>query len=178
MNTRNGGLFIWCASLALMPVCEAAGVLLKDNFNDNSLDTAKWVVYADTRITPGASVTEVRQWIEMHNRGHLVTVDEFMPTATGGVTIRGRVTFVDSEFEDSFQVRTRTDGIRYHPLAKRRTVLLSESTMLREATLTLQSQYPVQERSQGSTGNLNSISTRGKPSISLPRMMATMYLSA
>ncbi len=119
MNIRNIGLSFWCAPLVLVPISVAAGgILLQDDFNDNKLNPAKWVVYADASITPGASVTEIRQWIEMYNRGHLVTVDEFMPTAIDGITIRGRVTFVDSEFEDSFQVRTRTDGIPVPPFGE------------------------------------------------------------
>jgi hypothetical protein len=88
-----------------------ATVLLEDDFDDNSLDRAKWKT--ELSIPDGrAGVTEVDQHVELVNRGHLVTASQFDPTALpGGITITGQWTFAEPGDYDFIQVLTRSDGI-------------------------------------------------------------------
>lgn len=88
-------------------------VLLQDNFNDNSLDPAKWhIVLPDIPGPP--SVVEQNQRLELRNRGHLVTQNEYDPAVVGPLTITGTWTFslpqTAFQQEDYFQVYTRTDA--------------------------------------------------------------------
>jgi len=89
-----------------------AAVVLSDDFDDNSLDAALWAVRTDL---PGgkaafASVTEESAHIKLKDRGHLNTVSQFDPTATGGVWISGEWTFNTLGGVDSMQILTRSDG--------------------------------------------------------------------
>jgi hypothetical protein len=98
----------------LMPSAGFASVLLQDDFNDNSLDPAKWrVVLPSIEGTPG--VFEQNQHIELVDRGHLVTANQFDPLIVGPLTITGTWTFNTSQIgfqqEDRMSVFTRTDGV-------------------------------------------------------------------
>lgn len=87
-------------------------VLLQDDFNDNALDATKWTT--DTNIPRGpASVTERSQRLELVNRGHLISHDQFDPAAVGPLHITGRWTFLDASWpdHDMLQILTRSDGI-------------------------------------------------------------------
>jgi hypothetical protein len=88
-------------------------VLLQDDFNDNSLDPTKWQVTLPA--IPGTpSVTEVNQHIELLDRGHLRTAQQFDPLLVGPLTITGTWTFDSSTIAiqqgDNFTVATRTHG--------------------------------------------------------------------
>ena len=82
-----------------------ASVLLQDNFNDNSIDPAKWNVVL-SGIPDGPSVTETGGEIRLTSRGHLNTVQQFDP-ALGGLKITGTWEFGSDDF---IQVLTRSDG--------------------------------------------------------------------
>jgi len=80
-------------------------ILLQDNFDDNSLDAAKWT--AVTSGIPGpASVSESNSRLQLDNRGYLVSADQFDP-ADGGLRLEGRWTFGSDDF---LQVLTRSDA--------------------------------------------------------------------
>ncbi|NQT40831.1 MAG: PEP-CTERM sorting domain-containing protein [Planctomycetes bacterium] len=89
-----------------------ASIALNDNFNDNSLDAALWAVRTDLPSGKAtyASVTEESGHITLKDRGHLNTVSQFDPTATGGVWISGEWTFNALGGVDSMQILTRSDG--------------------------------------------------------------------
>jgi hypothetical protein len=93
-------------------------VLLQDNFNNNSLDPGVWRV-ALPNIPGTPSVTEVNQHIELVDRGHLVTQEQFDPLAVGPLVIEGNWTFATGDYvyqqEDRMQIVTRTDGIPTGP---------------------------------------------------------------
>lgn len=95
--------------LALAAGGASAGILLQDNFNDNSLDAAKWWVNLAGIPQNPKSATEQNQRMELEGRAHLVTVQEFDPaTYPGGIEISGTWQFADDD--DMFQVLTRSDG--------------------------------------------------------------------
>ena len=83
--------------------------LLFDDFNDNSLDSTLW--RTELNIPQGsASVTETNQRIELRNRGHLVTQQEFDPGSyPDGITITGEWTFASPD--DVLSIYTRSTGI-------------------------------------------------------------------
>ena len=83
-------------------------VLLRDRFDDNSLDGSLWnVVTAGIPQNP-KSVTETNQRIQIQGRAHLNTAQEYDPAAGDGLTVRGRWTFQSGD--DFMQILTRTDG--------------------------------------------------------------------
>jgi hypothetical protein len=80
-------------------------ILLQDNFDDNSLDSSKWITV--TSGIPGSpSVSESNSRLQLNNRGYLVSADQFDP-ANGGLRLEGRWTFGADDF---IQVLTRSDG--------------------------------------------------------------------
>ncbi|MEK6239635.1 MAG: PEP-CTERM sorting domain-containing protein [Planctomycetales bacterium] len=86
-------------------------VILADDFNDNSLDGAKWSVV--TSGVPGsASVTETNSRMEFRNRGHLVSQTQFNPIS-GVRRITGQWTYIagSGSSNDYLQVLTRSDGV-------------------------------------------------------------------
>jgi hypothetical protein len=99
------GLFVLAAPQA------SAGILFQDDFNDNSLDPAKWMTSVAIP-QGGASVSEINQHAELVARGHLATVPQFDPTAfAGGILVTGQWTSVNQGGHDFFQVLTRSDGL-------------------------------------------------------------------
>lgn len=78
-----------------------------DNFDDNSIDAAKW--YTLTNLNANSSVTEINQNIRLSSRGHLVSQQEFEPGAGGKVlTITGDAIF--NLNDEDFAVVTRSSG--------------------------------------------------------------------
>jgi len=79
-------------------------VLLQDDFNDNSIDPAKWNV-----VLPrgGSSVTETGGRMRFNDRGYLNTAQQFDPTASGGLKITGVWQIGTDDF---LQLLTRSDG--------------------------------------------------------------------
>jgi pimeloyl-ACP methyl ester carboxylesterase len=86
-------------------------ILLQDDFNDNSFNNAIWRVDLSGPRGP-ASVTEQNQRMEIVNRGHLFTAEQFDPLAVGGLCITGTWTFNDATHPDHdfMQILTRSDG--------------------------------------------------------------------
>ncbi len=112
--THCSRLATWIAVSALALVsaavpAKASTVLLTDDFNDNSLDPAKWTINLSIP-QGGAAVNEVNQHIEFTGRGHLNTLQQFNPAAQpeAGLRIRGEWTFVSGG--DFLQILTRSDG--------------------------------------------------------------------
>lgn len=98
---------LFSAMLAMLAPLAQAQVLLQDNFDDNALDPALWMV--DTAIPQGAaSVVETGQHVELTNRGHLITVQEFDPATFDVLAVSGEWTFATGD--DFMQVLTRSDG--------------------------------------------------------------------
>ena len=98
---------------ALSSVAEAQPplILLEDDFNDNSIDPAKWnVVTAGIPQVPKSAVEQNMQ-MELEGRAHLNSAMQFDPTdpGIGGFTIRGQWEFVSGD--DFMQILTRTDGV-------------------------------------------------------------------
>lgn len=86
-----------------------AGLLLLDDFDDNSLDTSKWWVNTSGIPQSGASVVEQNGQIEFTGRGHLNTVRQLDPANYPlGMVITGEWTFADDD--DFLQILTRSDG--------------------------------------------------------------------
>lgn len=103
-----------CSLLSLPPAYSTAGLveLLHDNFDDASLNPAKWTT--NTAIPRGpARVEQVNNRIEFDNRGHLVTQAQYEPAAYGGLLISGRWTFLSppDPNHDILAVLTRSDGV-------------------------------------------------------------------
>ena len=98
--------------MALTFGIDSASVLVDDNFNDNSLDAAKWTTVTTflhpKNVVKKASVKETGQRIELHNRGWLVTKEEFDPAALGGIRVTGSLKFNDTG--DNFKIMIRSDG--------------------------------------------------------------------
>lgn len=98
------------ASLCILAwlACSAqAGLLLVDDFNDNVLDAGLW----QTQTTPpSSSVLEQNQRVELTNRGHLVTMQQF-DTRTTGIRLQAQWTFAQVSDTDMFQILTRSDGL-------------------------------------------------------------------
>ncbi len=96
---------------ALAGTTQAATLLLEDDFNDNSLDAAKWNAVTTGIPQNPKSVTETNQRIELEGRGHLNTVQQFDPASLpeDGLRLRGRWTFVSGD--DMLQILTRSDGM-------------------------------------------------------------------
>jgi CSLREA domain-containing protein len=84
----------------------ALGLGLADDFNDDSLDGAKWqTVLPFTQ----SYVSEAGQRINLWNRGYLNSRSHFRASAAAPVRITGQVTMRDSS-DDLFHVITRSDG--------------------------------------------------------------------
>lgn len=102
------------AALSVAPFTVApAAVLLSDNFDDNSLDGTKWTTntsLSDPYGTP--SVTEQNQRLEIHARGYLNTLNNYDPSALGGLKLQitGTWTFLSVGPGDLPAVITRSDG--------------------------------------------------------------------
>jgi len=87
----------------------SAGILLQDDFNDNSLDTTKWWVNTSGFKKGPTSAKEQNQRMELQGRAHLNTIQQFDPaTYPGGIQITGRWQFADDD--DMLQILTRSDG--------------------------------------------------------------------
>lgn len=81
-----------------------AGMLLGDNFNDNSLDGSIW---STNTAALGSAVVEQNQRIEITERGNLYTTTQYDPLVVGPMTITGRWTLQTSG--DILDVITRSD---------------------------------------------------------------------
>ena len=117
MTTLKLQWILLAASVAMFfSLSSATAVpLLSDDFNDNSLDPAKWTTNLNIP-QGGASVTEQNQRIELVSRGHLNTALEYDPVTLGGLRITGDWTFVSGEGgpggpPEFIQVLTRSDGL-------------------------------------------------------------------
>ncbi|MEZ6101701.1 MAG: hypothetical protein R3E01_22430 [Pirellulaceae bacterium] len=83
-------------------------LLLTDDFNDNSLDTSKWV--ADTSVLPASNVQEQNGRVELTTFGVLRTVDEFDGSSMGqGILVEADSTFGPFTFAQAL-VSLRSDG--------------------------------------------------------------------
>jgi hypothetical protein len=95
-----------------------ASLLLVDNFNDNLLDSVRWVALdpedfdvTGTDFPGGARVEEVNQRIEIDNRGHLRTAQEFNPAELAGpLRIRGEASWPATDGADQFHLIVRGSG--------------------------------------------------------------------
>lgn len=97
--------------LAIAPA--GATVLVQDDFDDNSINTAIWTVDDDNtghnRAFNDANLTEVDEEMEFDGRPRLSTVSTIDPDAyTGGITITGQFRFETGG--DVVKVLTRSDG--------------------------------------------------------------------
>ncbi len=107
--TFRVGLPMLALALWLGAQAASAGILLQDDFNDNSIDPLKWTT--NTTIPAGsASVNEMNGRMELVNRGHLVTAQQYDPLVVGGVRITGRWTFALFDVADFLQILTRSSG--------------------------------------------------------------------
>jgi len=102
------------AAAMLVSLQSAAAVpLVSDDFNDNTLDPAKWTTNLNIP-QGGATVTEQNQRLELVSRGHLNTAQEYDPVTLGGLRITGQWTFVSGQggpgAPEFIQVLTRSDG--------------------------------------------------------------------
>ncbi|MEM7425832.1 MAG: tandem-95 repeat protein, partial [Pseudomonadota bacterium] len=84
------------------------GAVVSDDFNDNALDASLWNVVLPGGITAPA-VTETGGQLELENRGYLVSVQEFPPSASAPVTIEGEWT--PQSNMDVLHITTRTDAV-------------------------------------------------------------------
>lgn len=89
----------------IFPTAASANILLSDDFNDNSLDTAKWTTNTSAN---NAACAEMNAQMVLANRAYLVTKNEYAPEALGGIKISGQWTFVSAM--DTFQLVTRSDA--------------------------------------------------------------------
>jgi len=105
-------MLITSVAVSLLAVSSGAHatILLQDNFNDNSIDGAKWNVVTTGIPQGSAAVVETGGEIQLINRGHLTTASEFQPgsPSIGTLLISGEWTFGSSI--DYFEVFTRSDG--------------------------------------------------------------------
>ncbi len=91
-----------------------AQLLLSDDFNDNSIDPAKWTVVT-AGVPRGPAATETNQHMELVGRAHLVTTPDFDPALLGGIQIDGAWAFVSRGDFDMMQILTRSDGVPSSP---------------------------------------------------------------
>jgi len=95
-------------------ISSASGaVLLQDNFNDNSLDPAKWATYipSGTGITSTPSVAEANERLELKGRGYLNSAFNIDPDDySGGISITGTWTFTNTS--DFISIVTRSSGVQ------------------------------------------------------------------
>lgn len=107
MRTRS--VFVCLAVVCLIGAAARAGVLLTDDFNDNTLNTSLW----QTNTAPGgSSVIEQNQRVEITARGHLNTVPQFNPVSLGGLRVSGQWTYAYVGGDvDFWQLLTRSDGV-------------------------------------------------------------------
>jgi len=97
------------AVTVLLVVTAQAGILLHDDFNDNSLDTTKWWVNLSGIPQNPKSAVEQNQRMELQGRAHLNTVQQFdVSNHPFGVVITGTWQFADDD--DMLQILTRSDG--------------------------------------------------------------------
>ncbi len=107
---RTAAIFIFFLA-TLAAAVASAGVLLQDDFDDNSLDPTKWWVNTSGFSKPPTSLKEQNQRIELQGRAHLNTVQQFDPaTYPNGILVTGKWQFDPGEDDDMFQVLTRSDG--------------------------------------------------------------------
>ncbi|MBI2823688.1 MAG: FecR domain-containing protein [Planctomycetia bacterium] len=78
-----------------------------DHFDGDVLDPRVWRT-VETVVAGAASVVQIDGHVELTNRGHLVTKDEFDPAICGTLRIRGRWIFQSEK--DYMQILTRSDG--------------------------------------------------------------------
>ena len=85
-----------------------AGVLVQDNFNDNSIDQTKW-----TPNPNSGTVVEANGRIEITNRGYLDTAAQYDPLVQGPLRITGEWTFQNADWpgHDIMAVLTRSDAV-------------------------------------------------------------------
>ncbi|MBX3412462.1 MAG: FecR domain-containing protein [Pirellulales bacterium] len=84
-------------------------LLLADDFTGEKLDRHRWRVITEGIRSPEAKIQVVDGRVELSNRAHLVTREEYDPAKRGGLRIRGRWTFASEN--DLLQILTRSDGV-------------------------------------------------------------------
>lgn len=96
-------------AFAAAPASSAPLILLEDDFNDNSIDPAKWNVVLSGIPQNPKSVTETGGQMRLEGRGHLNTAQQFDPLdpGVGGLKITGTWEFGNDDF---LQILTRSDG--------------------------------------------------------------------
>lgn len=107
-SAAGGGSNIATVSITVTPVNDAPvalGAGLRDDFNDNSLDAAKW----QTALPfSGSGVTEENGRITLTMRGYLSTEKEFKPAAAVPLRVTGQFNLADPG--NFMQILTRCDG--------------------------------------------------------------------
>jgi len=97
------------AASLLLAATVQAGVLVQDDFNDNSLDPTTWWVNLSGIPQNPKSLNETNGRIELQGRAHLNTVEQFDPANYPlGMVITGTWQFADDD--DMLQILTRSDG--------------------------------------------------------------------
>jgi hypothetical protein len=84
-------------------------VLLADDFSGDKLDRGRWRVITQGIRSSDAKIRVDDGRVELSNRAHLVTRDQYDPTRLGGLRVRGRWTFASDK--DTMQILTRSDGV-------------------------------------------------------------------
>lgn len=83
--------------------------LIADDFTGEKLDRSRWRVITEGIRSPDAMIQVTDGHVELSNRAHLVTRDEYDPAKIGGLRVRGRWTFASDN--DMMQILTRSDGV-------------------------------------------------------------------
>ena len=107
------GLLTFGVVLAVATVAQAAPLVLQqDNFDDNSIDGAKWNVVTSGIPQNPKSVTETGGRIHLEGRAHFNTAQSFAPAspAVGGLKITGTWEFGTTPADEFLQILTRSDG--------------------------------------------------------------------
>ncbi len=97
-------------ALGLALPAQAEIILLEDDFNDDSIDTNKWL----TEETGAADVDETGNRMQFTERGYLYTKSEFDPNdyPSPGITVKGDWTMGSGTgIYAGFSFATRSDGI-------------------------------------------------------------------
>jgi len=84
-------------------------LLLTDDFQGDKLDRSRWRVITEGIRSSNAKILVEEGHVELSNRAHLVTREQYDPAQLGGLRLRGRWTF-ESE-NDTMQILTRSDGV-------------------------------------------------------------------